>query len=295
MTLLRGLLRFLALLVLAHATATAAEVTRLLDDAADPGLQQRLENLVADQGLTAAAERGDLELALVLLGDTAEPRLAMINGHKMVYAASLPKIAILLGAAVALEDGRLVMDEALHRDLNDMIRNSCNECATRVLDRVGRQALLDILESPGLRFYDRHKGGGLWVGKDYGPGGAYRRDPLTGLSHAATAFQAARFYYRLHAGTLVSPRQSEMMLETLARPGLKHKFVKGLAGYEGLEIFRKSGTWKNFHSDSALVRFDGHAYIMVALADDPEGEAWLQRLAAALHDLAVAEHRTFRD
>ena len=267
----------------------AAEANRLLIESGDPGLQLKLEELVIAQGLGDAVKRGDLNVALVIVTDPASPRLAEINGHEMVYAASLPKIAILLGAAAALDQGRLVMTDALHKDINDMIRASCNACATRVLEQVGRQELLETLRSPGLRFYDEEGAGGLWVGKDYGPGQAYQRDPLEGLSHGATAFQAARFYYKLYTRTLVSPEQSEMMLEALVDPGISHKFVKGLKGYQGMKIYRKSGTWKTYHADSALVTYGGHAYIIIALANHQQGSLWLENLAQPLHKLAVAE------
>jgi len=287
-------LLLLACLLLVQAPLAALEATRLLIESADPDLQFRLEEVVREQGLSAAAERGELALALVIVTDPENPRMAEINGHEMVYAASLPKIAILLGAAAAFDEGRLELTEALHQDLNNMIRYSCNECATRVLAQVGREELLATLQSPEYRFYEEDGDGGLWVGKDYGPSSAYQRDPLEGLSHGATAFQAARFYYKLHTLTLVSPEQSEMMLDVLARPGLSHKFVKGLAAYDDLEIYRKSGTWRNFHADSVLVRVDGHAYIMIGLAENLEGAQWLVQLAGPLHELAIAESKAAR-
>jgi len=175
-----------------------------------------------------------------------------------------------------------------------MIRHSCNACATRVLERVGREELLNILQSPEYKFYDQENTGGLWVGKDYGPNTAYERDPLWGLSHGATAFQAARFYYKLQTGTLVSPEQSEMMLEMLSKPGISHKFVKGLKDYPDAEIFRKSGTWRTYHADSALVRADDAVYILVALANNPKGSEWLVKLAAPIHELAISESAATR-
>lgn len=255
-----------------------------LPETTDPKLQAGLEQVLGDMRLQALADRGSLAVALVDLSGT-EPSVALVNGHEMIYAASLPKIAILLGAAVALEEGSMVMDAALEQDLHDMIRVSCNECATRVLDRIGREELLSILQSPTYHFYDQEKGGGLWVGKPYGPESAYKRDPLEQISHAATVYQAARFYYLLDRRELVSPAQSRMMLETLANPGIDHKFVKGLAVYEDLELFRKSGSWKQYHADSALVVGDNLRYIVVALVEDPEGSAILARLAPRLHQL----------
>jgi beta-lactamase class A len=266
-----------------------AEATRLLNESGDLQLQQALEVLVLEQNLAAAVNKQELALVLVIVTDPDNPRLAEINGHNMLYAASLPKIAILLGAAVAIDESRLELNNELQKDLDDMIRHSCNACATRVLGLVGREELLEILQSPEYNFYDQ-EAGGLWVGKDYGPGSAYHRDPLSGLSHGATAFQAARFYYKLHTGTLVSPEQSEMMLDVLSRPGISHKFVKGLEPYPNLEIFRKSGTWKTYHADSALIRTDGLAYIIVALANNANGAAWLEQLAGPLHELAVLQN-----
>ena len=270
----------------------AVEATRTLDEAGDLHLQRGLEAIVEKQDLTAAIKSKQLALVLVLVivTDPEKPRLAELNGRNMLYAASLPKIAILLGAAVAIDQGRLELDDELRTDMTRMIRNSCNACATRVLELVGRQELLEILQSPEYRLYDHTKSGGLWVGKDYGPSSAYQRDPVSGLSHGATAFQAARFYYKLQTGTLVSPEQSEMMLEMLSNSAISHKFIRGLKAYPELEIFRKSGTWKTYHADSALVRTDGLAYIIIALANNANGARWLEQLAAPLHELAVSHN-----
>jgi beta-lactamase class A len=268
----------------------AVETTRILSESGDSQLQLGLEAIVESHKLTEAVKAKQLALVIVIVTDAENPRLAEVNGRNMIYAASLPKIAILLGAAVAIDEGRLKLTDELQEDLDNMIRHSCNACATRVLALVGREELLDMLQSPKYNFYDKKKQGGLWVGKDYGPSSAYQRDPISGLSHGATAFQAARFYYELQTGTLVSPEQSEMMLDVLSNPAIAHKFVKGLEKYPDLEIFRKSGTWKTYHADSALVRTNGLAYIIVALANNENGGAWLEQLAAPLHELAVSQN-----
>ena len=266
----------------------AADQPCPLDGNRDIRLQAGLELLLERLNLWEPARRGRLSVALAILEDPAHPRVAHVNGNQMFYAASLPKIAILLGAAVELERGGLEMDPQLYRDIQKMIRVSCNSCATRVLDRIGRGRLLDILEDPALRFYDRNDHGGIWVGKPFARGAAYRRDPVAGLSHGANSLQVVRFYCALEGGSLVSPQQNAMMLEALARPGIEHKFVKALEAYEVDEVFRKSGTWKQFHADSALVRAGGRSYVMVALAEDPNGPAWLERLGAGLHELATS-------
>jgi beta-lactamase class A len=254
----------------------------------DPLLQAGLDGLVEQMGLEQRALDGRLALALADVTDPDHPRLAMVNGHEMFYAASLPKVAILLGAAVAMEQGQLDLDPTLEQDLHDMIRVSCNACASRVLDRVGRERLLDILQSPDYHFYDPELGGGLWVGKPYGPEPAYRRDPIDNQSHGATAYQAARFYYLLETGELVSPEQSELMLATLVEPGINHKFVRGLAGRGEFDLYRKSGSWRSYHADSLLLRSENRAYIMVGLVEDGDGDLLLESLAPRLLELVQA-------
>lgn len=261
----------------------------LLMNSTDRSLQVQMENIVRSQGLWRNVERGELALLLAIVTDPDKPRLAEVNGHKMMYAASLPKIAILFGAAVQLEQGQLQLSDALHDDMVNMIRYSCNDCATRVLELVGRDELIELLQAPEYDFYDANGEGGLWVGKTYDPRPAYSRDPLNNLSHGATAFQVARFYYRLQTGTLVSPEFTELMQEALSNPGIQHKFVKGLRRVGGLNLLRKSGTWRDYHADSALVRSRDNTYIIVGLAKNPRGGDWLTQLAEPLNNL-VRDH-----
>lgn len=258
-----------------------------LREAADPDLQTRLEQVVSAQGLAGPVSNQHLALALVDLSSPARPRLAMLNGDTMLYAASLPKIAILLGAFVQAEQGRLPLDAPHVQALTQMVRYSSNAAASQVLEWVGERRLIDILESPRFAFYDPRGRGGLWVGKSYGPSPAFLRDPVAGLSHGATAFQVARFYCMLDSGSLVSPALTRQMKDVLSRPGLHHKFVKGLEGRPGIAIYRKSGTWRDFHSDSALVEAGPYKYVLVGIAQDAHGGQWLERLAAPLHDVIV--------
>jgi beta-lactamase class A len=285
---LAGLCAALALAASACAVAADHGAARDLDDRPDPQLQRGLEGVVRDLGLTAEIESGRLSLALVDLSHPDAPRLAMLNGHSMVYAASLPKIAILLGAFVEAERGRIPLDDAHLGEITKMIRFSSNEAATRVLDWVGRDRLLAILQSPAIALYDPKRNGGLWVGKSYGREDAYQRDPLKNLSHGATAFQVARFYWLLDTNRFVGPQFTSLMKQALSQPGIKHKFVKGLESRPGVEIYRKSGTWQDFHADSALVEAGPHKFVIVGLAHHREGGEWLARLAAPLHDLVVS-------
>ncbi len=258
----------------------------LLKESRDTGLQQGLERALASLHLTPAARQKRLAVALVDITDPESPRAAFINGDTMIYAASLPKIAILLGAFDAIDKGRLPTDTKTMETITRMIRNSSNRCATEILNRVGKPQLAELLQSPEYLLYDRKGSGGLWVGKEYGKHPAWKRDPLYNLSHGATVLQTARFYYLMETGRLVSPEMSRQMKKILGNPGIHHKFVKGLEGNRpGSKIFRKSGSWRQYHADSAIVERDGRRYIAVALAQDGSAGGWFPKLIVALDDL----------
>ena len=264
----------------------AEEAYPRLTDSVDRNLQKGLQHAVNKLGLAKAVRKGALSVALVDITDVNQPRLATINGDQMMYAASLPKIAILFGAFERIERGDLNLDKNTHQQLVKMIRNSSNNAATAMLNKVGKQYLANLLESPRYRLYDRERNGGLWVGKEYARAGTWKRDPLHNLSHGATAFQVARFYYMLETAQLVSPELSKQMKSILGKPAINHKFVRGLnEARPGSTIFRKSGTWRNYHADSAIVERDGRRYIAVALAQSTKGSKWLTRLVVEMDDL----------
>ncbi len=260
-----------------------------LDGAHDAILQQDLERHLRRMGLEQAVADGKLAVALVDITDEDHPRVAAVNGDKMMYAASLPKIAILFGAFKRIEAGEMRLDAETRDLLIEMIRHSSNQAASEMLDRVGKPWLARLLQSSPYRLYDPARNGGLWVGKAYGRNDLWKRDPLHHLSHGATALQVARFYYLLERGELVSPALTAEMMKILSKPGITHKFVKGLTGaYPNARIYRKSGTWKQWHADSALVEHDGKRYIAVALAESPEGGKWMTHLIVALDKMIKA-------
>ena len=126
-------------------------------------------------------------------------------------------------------------------------------------------------------------------------GGESYRDPLKQISHGATARQTARFYAMLDAGQLVSPYWSEWMLARMGPPEYVHKFYLALGDRPGVTfVARKSGTWEDFHSDSALIEHAGRRYIVVGLAAHEEGESMLQRVGEIADEvIEIGEHRRF--
>ena len=278
---------FLLVLLFTSSPVFSSNPAPALETCRSSRLQQGLESCLRDLQLDKSVARNKLSIALVDITDPSHPQLAEVNGDRMMYAASLPKIAILLGAYERIANGELKLDSETEAKLTRMIRNSSNSAATEMLNLVGKPYLAELLQSPKYRLYDPAHSGGLWVGKDYGKAGAWKRDPLANLSHGATAFQVARFYYLLETGQLVSPEMSLEMKEKLGQPAIQHKFVKGLKSRPEAVIYRKSGSWRQYHADSALIEHNGRRYIAVALAEDSQGGVWLSRLIARLDDLIL--------
>ncbi len=224
-----------------------------------------------------------MSIGIVDLSDIENIEYAGINDEFMMYAASLPKIAILLAAMDAIENGTLKDTKEVRKDMRLMISKSNNAASTRMIDRVGYEQIEKVLRSDQLKLYDEEVGGGLWVGKRYAAGGRRYPEPLKGLSHAATARQVCSFYYQLAMGNLVSTERSEEMLEIMKDPALHHKFVNTLDKIAPkADLYRKSGSWKNWHSDSVLVWGPERKYILVALIDDSHGEQIVRDLVIPL-------------
>ncbi len=218
---------------------------------------------------------------------TNPPRFARVNGNHMMYAASLPKIAILLGAYASFEDGSLAETAAFKIELDKMIRVSSNTAATNMIDAVGLKKIQSILQDERYGLYDKSRGGGLWVGKRYAKTGPRVGDPMHGISHGATPTQVCRFYYLLATGKLINERRSNQMLSHLQDPGLHHKFIAELdVVAPNAKKYRKSGTWRDFHSDSVLVRgTQWRDYILVGLVQAEGGNLILREILLAVEDI----------
>jgi beta-lactamase class A len=183
-----------------------------------------------------------------------------------------------------VDRGELQWTPGLRSQLVDMIRVSSNTAATAVLDQVGFAQVARAVQQAPYRLYDPVDGG-LWVGKAYGRNDYWQRDPVGNTSHGATARQAARFFVLLQKGLLVSPQASSRMKEILGDPGISHKFVRGLSGHPAAQIYRKSGTWRDYHADAALIEEGDRAYVAVGLARHPDGARILEQLIVTLDSL----------
>ena len=262
---------------------------KALTTLSDKSFQTRLESeLKSNPKWKSLIARKKMAVGLVDLRDPDHVKYASVNGNYMMYAASLPKIAILLSAMDAFETGELKETIEVKRDMRLMISKSDNAASTRMIDRLGYNKIASVMTDPKYMFYDETHGGGLWVGKRYGGGGDTNREPLKNLSHAATVNQVSRYYYLLAYGKLVNEKRSQEMLNIMGNPDLHHKFVNTIEKIAPTaQLFRKSGSWKTYHSDSILVWGDdpNRRYILVGLIDDPNGEQIIRNLAKSAENI----------
>lgn len=278
-----------ALSLIASGQSFAEAPWQPLYERVDADLQAALEARIDQNKEWRRLVRGKRMAVCVvdLSGET--PRFARVNGNQMMYAASLPKIAILLGAYASFEDGSLEETEQTKNDLSAMIRVSNNAAATRMMDLVGMEKIQQVLRDPANGLYDEKRGGGLWVGKRYSAAGPRKGDPLHGISHGATATQVCRFFYLLSAGRLINEHRSQQMLADLVDPHLHHKFVSQLdERAPNATIFRKSGSWRQWHSDAIMVQGERwREYILVGLVESEKGEQIIRALLPAIEELIV--------
>ncbi|HEV7767481.1 MAG TPA: serine hydrolase [Thermoanaerobaculia bacterium] len=252
------------------------------DTAVHAGLQKSIEaidaNLRNTYGMTT-------EQTAVGVLDLNHLRLAMIHPDRIEYAASVPKIGILLAYFQLHPEAATSLDPQTRHELGLMAKSSSNEMASKFSCEIGLREIQNVLDSYG--FYDAKRGGGLWVGKHYGPNSERIGDPVADHSHAATVRQLLRYYLLLEQGRLVSPEASKTMREIFASPDIAHddiKFVKALAGRD-VQIIRKWGSWENCLHDSAVITGANRRYILVALTNHEKGDEYLADLARAVDDL----------
>lgn len=257
----------------------------------DEALQSALEETLGSLDLRGLIASRKLAVSLLDLSDAARERYAGFNDRQTMYAASLPKIGVMLGAFEAISRGLLRHTPALDTALERTIRLSSNDDASRLIQGIGFDLIARAIQRYGL--YDPGREGGLWVGKAYGPSGLrrhvefWRAEPISGQWHAANSLQVARFFWLLDRGELVSARHSEAMKRILANPGTSEYFVAGLRalGVPPGSIYRKYGAYADTHCDAALVEHLGKRYVAVAFLTGARGADVLPRLIQEMHRL----------
>lgn len=258
----------------------------------DPLLASALSRLVDSMQLSPMIAQQRFAVSLVDVTDPEHPKYAGVNDNVMMYAASLPKIAVLVAGFERIRAGALRYTPDMRAMFERIARRSSNVDASKAIQLVGFENIAQVLTSAKYRLYDPQHNGGLWLGKAYGgPNDYWKRDPLHNLSHGATAYQTARFFVLMAQGRLVDRRASSEIQDILGQPEIKHKFVKGLSGVPDVAIYRKSGTWEQWHADAALIEHGGKRYVAVGLVEDRRGGQILEQLVRGLDNIVCGPSR----
>jgi beta-lactamase class A len=252
------------------------------DSNVDPTLQRSLEAI--DETLRTRFGITSEQAAAGIL-DLRTGRLAMLHPDREEYAASVPKIGILLAYFDLHPEAASTLDPQTARELGLMAKASSNEMAAKYSREMGLKQVQSVLNKYG--FYDANRGGGIWVGKHYGRSDERYGSPVADNSHAATVRQLLRFYLLLEQGRLISPQASAAMRRIFESPDIPHdniKFVKALAD-RPVDIIRKWGSWEDWLHDTAVVKGEGRYYLLVGLTRHPKGDEYLEGLAQSVDNL----------
>lgn len=254
------------------------------DTPTEASLQAALEELDA----RIAGELGiPLEGRAIGVVDLHAFRFAAVRPDVLFYGASVPKIAIVLGYFEQNPQAAAALAPDVERELQLVLKRSDNDLAAKYSQLVGLDALQKLLCSERYRLYDEQRGGGLWCGKHYGMDQPRVGDPVGDHSHAATVRQCLRYFLMLEQGRLVSPAASARIKQLFAAPALEfhgHNFVAGLAGRD-VTVLRKSGTWEDWHLDTARVQHGERLYLLAGTTHHPAGETYLARMAAGIDEV----------
>ncbi len=252
----------------------------------DPAWQSELVRIDATLRAKYGMSAGQTAVGVL---DLRSLRLAMLHPDREEYAASVPKIGILLAYFVLHPQAATNLPPETRQQLGLMAKASSNEEAARFSQEMGLQQVQTVINSQG--FYDAAHGGGIWVGKHYGKSGERYGSPVGDNSHGATIRQLLRYFLLLEQEKLVSTEASRTMRQIFASPAIPHdqiKFVKGLANRD-VQIIRKWGSWEDWLHDVAVVTGPNRHYIIAALTRHPKGDEYLEELARAVDDLVTRQ------
>src|SRR5437762_3553851 len=135
------------------AVATAAEgpATRPFDSYVlevntppDPALQAKLEAIDAAVREPLGMKSEDAAAGLL---DLVHLKLAMIHPDREEYAASVPKVGILLAYFATHADAATALDPTTRHELGLMVKVSNNEMASKFSHEIGLKKIQEVLDS----------------------------------------------------------------------------------------------------------------------------------------------------
>ena len=260
-------------------------------------LNQTVRQLLARD---VRARKTKLGIALIDLNPGRPPRLAHWHGETPIYPASVVKFVYLMAAYAWQEEGKLQIDNALDRQLTQMIYRSSNKATQRVVARLTKtqpgpvlpdQQYLQFrerrlvvkrwLESLGVvgihSIHPTYDGGGDLFGRevqllqdDSIPGGLASRDGKFHNRQAMSAVATANLLALLATDRALTPKHSaevrlRMLRDPAKQPYLIHRIAGGAVGTKGVEVYSKTGTWGPIFADAGIVRHQSGRQIVLAV------------------------------
>ncbi len=116
------------------------------DTRVDAALQRRLEEI--DARLREKHGMSTEQSAVGVL-DLRRPRVAMIHPDRIEYAASVPKIGILLAYFALHPEAAASLDAETEHELGLMVKASSNEMAAKHSRSMGLREILQVLNDHG--------------------------------------------------------------------------------------------------------------------------------------------------
>jgi beta-lactamase class A len=269
----------------------------------DETLQKTLDDSVeAARHADPSLKRQTIRVSLMDLPVGRPPTLAHWNGDLPVYPASVPKFAYLMAAYHWRDQGRLVIDRDLDRNLQAMVYSSSNRATQKVVSRLTdtepgprlepekyaefverRHAVKRWLRDLGITdlhlVHPTYDGGGDLYGRDEqfledeGIDGCLPDQRGEYRNRAAmTSDGTAELLALLATDRALSSKTSAEVRERMRRSTRKQSYlayrIAGGAeacGVDGVEVFAKTGTWGPIHADAGIVRAPSGRQLVVSV------------------------------
>jgi len=260
--------------------------TILISDTLQEFLATTAADLLAkDQPL----QRATFQAALIDLSYPEQPRSAHVNGDQRVYPASVAKFIYLIAAYRWAEENRIVLDAQWQQHLKRMIRHSDNQSTRWVVYhltgtepgpelppaeyaqfRESRLAVKRWLIALGINnlhcVHPTYDGNGDLFGRDlqFLRDRSFRGETVSqpgGFPNrlSVTASDTARLLALLATGRLLTPENTEAALKLMKRDVREQQYLErriagGAAQISGLEVYSKSGTYRETFADAGIVK-----------------------------------------
>jgi Beta-lactamase enzyme family len=179
--------------------------------------------------------------------------------------------------------------------MEDMIVWSDNKSASYCIQALGYSFIAGTMKTEGL--YEEGLGG-LWLSTDYGKGKEGRREPKSGIHHAASAAALARLLVLIDRDALITPSSSKTMRYLMQNSWMNEEFKTSDGTRRSdrkpsrytVDHFGKLGVYAGYQDAAVFSRTDGSKTVRYALAMLGGSHQNLVALGRRIDDLIFEMH-----